>query len=71
MAININDYSKFVDTTTSDESKHSIAFIGRVHSLRRKPRHQPSKVDDYIGMMAESGEHRNYEEDFIPRQRVQ
>ena len=47
MAININDYSKFVDTTTSDESKHSIAFIGRVHSLTEETAHQPSKVDDF------------------------
>ena len=59
MAININDYSKFVDTTTSDESKHSIAFIGRVHSLTEENRgiNQARLMTSAIGMMAESGEY--------------
>ena len=54
MAININDYSKFVDTTTSDESKHSIAFIGRVHSLTEENRgiNLARLMTSAIGMMA-------------------
>ena len=34
MNIKINDYAKFVDETTSEESKHHIALLGRLDDLK-------------------------------------
>ena len=34
MSIKINDYAEFVDETTSDESKHHMALIGRLDDLK-------------------------------------
>ena len=54
----INDYAKFVDTTTSNESKSEFAFAERFMRLGRE--HQDTGwsrlMTSAIGMLAESGE---------------
>jgi len=52
-----NDYAKFVISTTSDESLHTIALISRLHSLQEQHRIEfPQLLTASIGMQAESGE---------------
>ena len=52
-----NDYAKFVRSTTSDESLHTIALIGRLHSLQDEHGIEfPQLITASIGMQAESGE---------------
>ena len=52
-----NDYAKFVRSTTSDESLHTIALIGRLHSLKDEHGIEfPQLITASIGMQAESGE---------------
>jgi NTP pyrophosphatase (non-canonical NTP hydrolase) len=52
-----NDYAKFVISTTSDESLHTIALISRLHTLQEEHRIEfPQLLTASIGMQAESGE---------------
>ena len=52
-----NDYAKFVISTTSDESLHTIALISRLHTLQEKTKIEfPQLLTASIGMQAESGE---------------
>ena len=52
-----NDYAKFVVSTTSNESLHTIALIGRLHGLQSEHRLEFSQLlTASIGMQAESGE---------------
>ena len=52
-----NDYAKFVVSTTSNESLHTIALIGRLHGLQEQHRLEFSQLlTASIGMQAESGE---------------
>jgi NTP pyrophosphatase (non-canonical NTP hydrolase) len=51
----INDYAKFVDSTTSDESKHFLAFIDSTSKLEENI-NVPRVLTSAIGMLAESGE---------------
>jgi NTP pyrophosphatase (non-canonical NTP hydrolase) len=52
-----NDYAKFVVSTTSDESLHTLALIGRLHGLREEHKIEFSQLlTASIGMQAESGE---------------
>lgn len=52
-----NDYAKFVVSTTSDESLHTIALIGRLHGLQEQHKLEFSQLlTASIGMQAESGE---------------
>ena len=52
-----NDYAKFVISTTSDESLHTIALISRLHPLQEKTKIEfPQLLTASIGMQAESGE---------------
>ena len=52
-----NDYAKFVRSTTSDESLHTIALISRLHTLQEKTKIEfPQLLTASIGMQAESGE---------------
>ena len=55
MTIKINDYAKFVDETTSEESKHHIALIGRLDDLKNIA-NMPRLLTSAVGMLAESGE---------------
>ena len=54
----INDYAKFVDTTTSEESKEFAAFTSRI--IKLESQHEtmsvPRVLTAAIGMLAESGE---------------
>ena len=54
----INDYGKFVNKTTSEESKFTGDFITRLVSLQQTHKHtQWSRLaTSAIGMLAESGE---------------
>ena len=62
----INDYAKFVDTTTSDASRNTSILSNRVLDLRGTHGHVNGNVYEavevarlmtaVIGMMAESGE---------------
>jgi NTP pyrophosphatase (non-canonical NTP hydrolase) len=53
----INDYAKFVDSTTSDESKHFLAFIDSTSKLEVQENiNVPRVLTSAIGMLAESGE---------------
>lgn len=54
----INDYGKFVNQTTSEESKFTGDFITRLVSLQQTHKHtQWSRLaTSAIGMLAESGE---------------
>ena len=62
----INDYAKFVDTTTSDASRNTNVLANRVLNLRGNFSSQAGEVTEdvqvarlmtaVIGMMAESGE---------------
>lgn len=62
----INDYAKFVDTTTSDASRNTSVLSNRVLNLRGSHGHVNGNVYEsvqvarlmtaVIGMMAESGE---------------
>ena len=55
--ININDYSKFVDSTTSRESSNFLGFIGRASDIEVQDNmNLPRLKTTAIGMMAESGE---------------
>ena len=57
MESKINDYAKFVDTTTSRESKNFIGFIGRASELEVQDNlNLPRLMTAAIGMLAESGE---------------
>ena len=52
-----NDYAKFVISTTSDESLHTIALISRLHTLQEKTKIEFQQLlTASIGMQAESGE---------------
>ena len=53
----INDYAKFVDTTTSNESKNFMAFINSTSKLAAHDNiNVPRVMTSAIGMLAESGE---------------
>jgi len=53
----INDYAKFVDTTTSNESKNFMAFINSTSKLEAQDNiNVPRVMTSAIGMLAESGE---------------
>lgn len=53
----INDYAKFVDTTTSRESKNFLAFIDSTSKLEAQDNiNVPRVMTSAIGMLAESGE---------------
>lgn len=62
----INDYAKFVDTTTSNASKNTTKLLDRIDSLRGNTWVQGNNsgedmqvarlMTSVIGMMAESGE---------------
>jgi NTP pyrophosphatase (non-canonical NTP hydrolase) len=53
----IDDYAKFVDTTTSLESKRFLAFISSVSELETQDNmNVPRVLTSAIGMLAESGE---------------
>mgnify|MGYP001167599793 FL=1 len=57
MESKINDYAKFVDTTTSRESKDYLSFIGRTSDIEVQDNmNLPRLLTSAIGMMAESGE---------------
>ena len=52
-----NDYAKFVVSTTSQESLHTLALISRLHSLQEEHKIEFSQLlTASIGMQAESGE---------------
>ena len=51
------DYAKFVVSTTSDESLHTLALISRLHTLQETTGTEFSQLlTASIGMQAESGE---------------
>ena len=54
----INDYAKFVDSTTSRESKNFLAFIDSTSKLEAQEDwiNVPRVLTSAIGMLAESGE---------------
>ena len=53
----INDYAKFVDACTSNESKDYTAFIKRASDLQSQGTvNVPRVLTSAIGMLAESGE---------------
>lgn len=53
----INDYAKFVDTCTSNESKDYRAFMSRASDLESQEMVSvPRVLTSAIGMLAESGE---------------
>ena len=53
----INDYAKFVDTTTSRESKNFMAFMDSTSKLDVQDNmNLPRVLTSAIGMLAESGE---------------
>jgi len=53
----INDYAKFVDKTTSKQSKEFMAFINSTSELEAKDNiNVPRVLTSAIGMLAESGE---------------
>ena len=53
----INDYAKFVDSTTSRQSKDFLAFIDSTSELEAKDNiNVPRVLTAAIGMLAESGE---------------
>ena len=53
----INDYARFVDTTTSNESKNFLAFIDSTSKLEAQDNiNVPRVMTSAIGMLAESGE---------------
>ena len=53
----INDYAKFVDTTTSRESKNFMAFMDSTSKLDVQDNmNLPRVMTSAIGMLAESGE---------------
>ena len=53
----INDYAKFVDTTTSRESKNFMVFIDSTSKLDVQDNmNLPRVMTSAIGMLAESGE---------------
>ena len=53
----INDYARFVDTTTSRESKNFMAFIDSTSKLDVQDNmNLPRVMTSAIGMLAESGE---------------
>jgi NTP pyrophosphatase (non-canonical NTP hydrolase) len=54
--INFNDYSKFVDAVTSDESKDFLALSDRLVSLDGKGANIERLLTGAIGASAESGE---------------
>ena len=58
MESKINDYAKFVDKTTSMESKHYPSFIASTAVLENNEplMNVPRVLTSAIGMMAESGE---------------
>ena len=51
----INYYAKFVDTTTSNESKHYLALVSRLDDLKDEA-NIPRLLTSAVGMLAESGE---------------
>ena len=52
-----DDYAKFVDSTTSRESKNFLGFIGRASELEVEDNlNLPRLMTAAIGMLAESGE---------------
>ena len=58
----INDYAKFVDSTTSRQSKDFLAFINSTSELEAKDNiNVPRVLTAAIGMLAESGEFKGKE----------
>ena len=55
MKSKINDYAEFVDTTTSNESKHYLALVSRLDDLKDIA-NIPRLLTASVGMLAESGE---------------
>ena len=51
----LEDYAKFVDTTTSEESKDDVAFHKRIMEIDRDAS-WPRLLTAVIGMQSESGE---------------
>ena len=51
----IDDYAKFVDHTTSTESKDYVAFVDRLWALEDKA-NLPRLLTAVIGMQSETGE---------------
>ena len=54
--VNFNEYSKFVDAVTSDESKDFIAFSDRIVSLDEKGANIERLLTGAVGINAEGGE---------------
>ena len=54
----INDYAKFVDAVTSDESRHTDEFIQRLSDLdgEHDSTYWSRLMTSAVGMLAESGE---------------
>ena len=54
--VNFNEYSKFVDAVTSDESKDFIAFSDRIVALDEKGANIERLLTGAVGINAEGGE---------------
>jgi NTP pyrophosphatase (non-canonical NTP hydrolase) len=54
--VNFNQYSKFVDAVTSDESKDFIAFSDRIVALDEKGANIERLLTGAVGINAEGGE---------------
>ena len=54
--VNFNEYSKFVDAVTSDESRDFIAFSDRIVSLDEKGANIERLLTGAVGINAEGGE---------------
>ena len=54
--VNFQEYSKFVDAVTSDESKDFIAFSDRIVSLDEKGANIERLLTGAVGINAEGGE---------------
>ena len=54
--VNFNEYSKFVDAVTSDESRDFIAFRDRIVSLDEKGANIERLLTGAVGINAEGGE---------------
>ena len=54
--VNFNQYSKFVDAVTSDESRDFIAFSDRIVSLDEKGANIERLLTGAVGINAEGGE---------------
>ena len=54
--VNFNEYSKFVDAVTSDQSKDFIAFSDRIVALDEKGANIERLLTGAVGINAEGGE---------------